>query len=64
MTDYEELCKVLGEMKETYNKHDTPVLDKIKISENGFALEENMLDALVKTNLIKDKQHKFFFNSL
>ena len=63
-TAYEELCKVLGEMKETCNRPDTPILDKIKISANGFALEENMLDALVKTNLISDKQHKFFFNSL
>ena len=51
-------------MKETYNRPDTPILDKIKISANGFALEENMLDALIKTNLIQDKQHKFFFNSL
>ena len=62
-TAYEQLCKVLGEMKSIYDNPKTNTIEKIKIRSTGSDLEKNMIKALINTHLKYNKQHKFVFSA-
>ena len=62
-TAYEQLCKVLGEMKSIYDNPKTTTIEKMKIRSTGFDLEKNMIKALMNTHLKYNKHHKFVFSA-